>query len=244
MRVSAATQGAGIGSSSARPVAAGWHTVALIVALTALSVVGAVRSPIAEWAHTLATPRDRILFYAQVILIQWAYVAYVCVGLWRMQTSIRSLIDSSRLTVWRYLRYLAVGIAAWIFWLAAGAGLGIILRPSPEDLAGVMAMLPKTPPESGVWIAFALTAGIVEEFVYRGYLFRQFQAWTGSVAVAVALQAVVYATAHVALPVEMVISAGLMGLLLGAMAVWQKSLVPGMIMHVAVGLVAMLGAAA
>ena len=40
------------------------------------------------------------------------------------------------------------------------------------------------------------------------------------------------------LPTAMVVSVGLLGLLLGTIAAWQRSLVPGMILHVAVGLMA------
>jgi membrane protease YdiL (CAAX protease family) len=247
MTISATTHAAVTGTaadSAARPVAPAPHTLVLLVTLIGLSAVGAVRSPISEWPDTLATTRSRLLFYAQTVALQWIWVAYVGWGVWRSRTSIRSLIGSSRLTLRRWSRYLAIGVGAWIFWLAFSAALGVVLHPSPEELTGVMAMLPKTPPEIGAWVVFAFTAGIAEEFVYRGYLLKQFHAWTGSLLLAVGLQALVYAMAHFVLPIEMVISVGLMGLLLGGIAVWQKSLVPGMVMHVAVGLVALLSAAA
>jgi membrane protease YdiL (CAAX protease family) len=101
-------------------------------------------------------------------------------------------------------------------------------------------MLPHTTPERTLWVAFALTAGVCEEVVYRGYLLQQFRALTGSTLAALVLQTVCYTLTHLALPPQMLIGVVVLGLLLGGLAVWQKSLVPGMILHVGVGLVAMI----
>jgi membrane protease YdiL (CAAX protease family) len=49
-------------------------------------------------------------------------------------------------------------------------------------------------------------------------------------------QSAVYGAAHLALPLELVISVTLLGILLGGLALWQRSLVPGMILHAAIGL--------
>jgi hypothetical protein len=100
-------------------------------------------------------------------------------------------------------------------------------------------MLPQAPGESALWVAFALSVAVCEELVYRGYLFRQFRALTGSTLVAVLLQGVAFGLAHLVLPIEMLVSVSLLGLLLGALAVWQKSLIPGMILHAGTGLLGM-----
>lgn len=100
-------------------------------------------------------------------------------------------------------------------------------------------MLPHAPGERLLWVAVALSAGILEEIVYRGYLMRQFGVWTGHLSLALLLQAAIYGCGHLALPWEMVASVTLFGVLLGAIAAWQKSLVPGMILHAAVGLMAL-----
>ena len=115
-----------------------------------------------------------------------------------------------------------------------------MLRPSVEALHGLQAMLPQSPVERTLWVAFAATAGICEEVVYRGYLLRQFRALTSSTFAALVLQAICYSLAHLTLPMQMLAGVMVLGLLLGGIAVWQKSLVPGMILHVGVGLVALL----
>jgi membrane protease YdiL (CAAX protease family) len=99
-------------------------------------------------------------------------------------------------------------------------------------------MLPHTSQERVLWIGFALTAAVCEEIVYRGYLLSQFRAVTGSTLAAVVLQAAAYGAAHLALPIEMVASVGMLGLLLGLIAAWQKSLVSAMILHAGTGLMA------
>jgi membrane protease YdiL (CAAX protease family) len=97
-------------------------------------------------------------------------------------------------------------------------------------------MFPTTPIEQALWVVFSLSAGFCEEVVYRGYLFRQFHTLTGSLAAALLLQTVAFGMAHLVLPLALVMSVSALALLLGGLAIWQKSLIPGMIMHAALGL--------
>jgi membrane protease YdiL (CAAX protease family) len=222
-------------------VASTRHTVLLVLALLAMSVQAARDRPMAQWPRTLSEPGARSLLYVWILGLQWVWAGYVWFGLRRAGTSLRTLIDEGPWTPTRWLRYAAVGFAGFIFWMVFQAGLGSILRPSPEQLRGVAAMLPHTAGERLLWVAFALCAGILEEIVYRGYLMRQFGVLTGNLPLALLLQAALYGCGHLALPLEMVVSVALLGVLLGAIAVWQKSLVPGMILHTGTGLMAIVG---
>lgn len=228
------------GSGRAPGVAVGsaGHTAGLLLALLVLSVLGAVRSPMSVWPQELSRPGARPLLYLRIVVLQWVWAAYVWFGVRRAGGSLRALIDASPWTARRWLQYATVGVGGFISWLVLGAGLGAILRPSAEQLRGLQSMLPQTPQERLLWIGFVLSAAFCEEVVYRGYLFRQFRAVTGSALAAVVLQAAAYGAAHLALPIEMVASVGLLGLLLGAIAVWRKSLVPVMILHAGTGLMA------
>jgi membrane protease YdiL (CAAX protease family) len=213
------------------------HTIGLLAGLIALAIAGASGGPIAEWSRTLATPHARLLLYAKILVLQWSLFFYVWIGL---RISLRDLVDPSTAKTRRWQRYSAVAVGAAIAWMMIGAALSAVLHPSAADLRGLMAMLPKSALERTLWILFSLGAGICEEIAYRGYLVRQLQTWSGSVTIALLLQAIVYALAHLALPIEMVVSVALLGLLLGAIAVWQKSLVPGMVVHAAIGVLAAL----
>ena len=197
--------------------------------------------PMEEWPATLSEPGARPLLYVQILTLQWVWAGYVWFGVRRAGGNLRTLLDDAPWSTRRWLRYAGIGLAGVIFWLVAGAGLGAILPSSPEHLRGVVAMLPHTSEERLLWAGFALSAGFCEEVVYRGYLMRQFSAWAGHRWSAVLLQAVIYATGHLALPLEMVVPVLLLGVVLGAIAVWQKSLVPGMILHSGTGLMAILG---
>jgi CAAX protease family protein len=179
----------------------------------------------------------KLVLYAKILALQWILFFYVWIGL---RIPMHDLLDHAQSKTRRWLRYSAVAVAGVILWMVIGAVLSAVLRPSAADLRGLMAMLPKSAAERTLWSLFSLSAGICEEIAYRGYLMRQIQAWSGSAGIALAVQALVYALAHLALPIEMVISVALLGLLLGAIAVWQKSLVAGMIVHAAVGVLAAL----
>ena len=215
------------------------HTIGFLVAASLLAIGGAFLSPISEWPRTLASQQARLLLYTKIMVLQWIWVAYVLWGMRDSTNSTWALIDNSQWTVLRWLRYLAIGVAGFILYLALGAGLTRILQPSSEALRGLQVMLPHTPAERLFWAASALTAGVCEELVYRGYLLRQFRSLTRSGLAAVILQALCYTLIHLALPIQMLVGVAILGLLLGAIAVWQKSLVPGMMLHVAVGMVAM-----
>jgi hypothetical protein len=76
-----------------------------------------------------------------------------------------------------------------------------------------------------------VTAGFCEEFIFRGYLLKQFYAITGSDAAAVAIQAVCFGIAHSYQGVKSMVTITVYGALFGILAVYRKSLRPGMIQH-------------
>ena len=85
--------------------------------------------------------------------------------------------------------------------------------------------------EALAFLAAALTAGFVEEFVFRGYLQKQFQALVGGTLLASALQVTVFTQGHFYQGALRLLPVFLIGALLTAVAIWRKSLVPGMIAH-------------
>ena len=89
---------------------------------------------------------------------------------------------------------------------------------------------PKTTFELVVWLGLSATGGFCEELTFRGYLTRQFSAWTGSRAFAIVLQGVVFGLAHGYYQKVMVVIV-VQGWLLGVLAHWRKSLRPGMLAH-------------
>ena len=92
-------------------------------------------------------------------------------------------------------------------------------------------LLPHTGLETAIFLGLSLTAAICEELIYRGYLQRQFAAWTGSAAAGIVLQGAVFGFSHAYQGTAMVITIAVYGCLFGLLAAWRKSLRPGMLAH-------------
>ena len=86
--------------------------------------------------------------------------------------------------------------------------------------------------ESAVFLLLTITAGTCEETIFRGYLQRQFSAWTKSAVLGIALQGILFGAYHAPLGLVSVITNAIGGALLyGTLAAWRRSLRPGMIAH-------------
>ena len=79
-----------------------------------------------------------------------------------------------------------------------------------------------------MFLGVSLSAGFCEELVFRGYLTRQFSGWTGSRAAGILLQGVVFGLAHTYYRLVMV-AIMVLAWLLGLLAQWRRSLLPGML---------------
>jgi CAAX protease family protein len=85
--------------------------------------------------------------------------------------------------------------------------------------------------ESLLWIALAVTAGICEETIFRGYLQRQFVAWTRSAPVGVLLSAALFGAGHIYQGAKATVVIGVYGLMFGILAEARQNLRPGIITH-------------
>ena len=77
----------------------------------------------------------------------------------------------------------------------------------------------------------SISAGFSEELVFRGYLQRQLTALTGRASLALLLQAAVFGVAHGYQGTRACLSIAIYGVLFTLLALWRKSLRPGMIAH-------------
>ncbi|MFN0104887.1 MAG: CPBP family intramembrane glutamic endopeptidase [Bryobacteraceae bacterium] len=116
--------------------------------------------------------------------------------------------------------------------------LGLFLRPDKAQIQSLLGFFPRGPIEKALWAVMSLSAAFCEEFVYRGYLQTTVRRISGSIGVAVVLQALAYGFAHAALPWTIVVTVTFLGIFFGAVAAWRKTLLPGMLMHTAFDLLA------
>src|SRR5206468_1060072 len=87
-----------------------------------------------------------------------------------------------------------------------------------RQIGNVVSILPATPGELRLFFALSVTAGICEEWLYRGVLTALFAAWVG-LPVAVLLANIAFGFAHSYQGKKGVISSGLLGLVMGGIVI-------------------------
>jgi hypothetical protein len=215
-------------------IASRLHTAIVLLILCVLAAGGILRT--LRGSHNLVGPAGRLSLYTWILAIQLLLFWFVRTGMRRSGYAVGALIDPSPRSAARWVRYLGIAVAAWILWMLFGVALGSFLKPGPAELSAIRQFLPHGVLEKLCWVAFAIGTNFCEEVLYRGYLLRQFRALTGSPTIALFLQTVVFAMGHLALGVPITISVSLLALWLGVLTLWQKSLLPAMIVHISISL--------
>jgi membrane protease YdiL (CAAX protease family) len=206
-------------------IAPAWHTIVLLVILFGFAL-NAVRS---GGLTAVGGAHSRIANYVSVILLEWALVAYIRAGVKRRGSSLRDLIGGDWTRVWFVLRDAAIAIAFLLLFAIVIQVLGHLFRLAPTS--GLRSAIPQSQAEVVFFLLTAFTAGFCEELVFRGYLQRQFAAFTQNAAAAVVLQGVTFGLAHGYQGWKYVIVIGVFGSLFGLLAIRRRSLRAGMIAH-------------
>jgi membrane protease YdiL (CAAX protease family) len=128
---------------------------------------------------------------------------------------------------------LHLGVAVLVFGVMVLIGniSNTVLGPFQHDSRAFHAMVAQTPVEALAFLVLALSAGIVEEFVFRGYIQRQFQTLFGNTALASVAQIAIFTYGHLYQGWLRLIPVVLIALVLTLTALWRRSLIPGMIAH-------------
>ncbi len=208
------------------PLAPGWHTVLVLVPIA----IGSVASGYQHGLEHVNMPgmSSRLSSYFTVLVEEWFVVLLIWLALRRRGLSISSLVSGRWQTLRNFFRDLGLAVGFLVVAVPLVGVLTYLLGGNADKtLANIT---PKAGFELVVWLAMAATAGFCEELTFRGYLTRQFSAWTGSRAFAVVLQAVVFGLAHGYYYKAMVVVM-VEGCLLGLLVYWRKSLRPGMFAH-------------
>lgn len=213
-----------------------WHFASVIVLLIAFGIATLVNHLSSHNGALEFQPGQRLPAYLRMALLEWMMFAYLVFGIRRHGRTASKVIDACPGSTRRWFSSIAFGIGAAVLWMVLGAIVMAALRPTIDDLRSIQSFLPRGVTEKFGFTVLTLTAGFCEEFIYRGYLQRQFQAWTGSLAIAIGLQAGLFALLHATLPWKFVLSVTAMALFLGALVGWRKTLVPAMLVHTIVNL--------
>ncbi len=215
----------------ARPerVAPRWHTIVLVAFLLLVALAGArLQSRPTSGPDVVPRHQGVVPLYLSTMALEWVLAGYVWLGV-RRRVRLSDLVGGRWSRCRDVLRDLVVAALFWgVFW-ATGRGLHGLL--GPDSAKSIDILLPRGALEIGLWLLVAASAGFCEELVFRGYLQRQFHAWTGSAPVAVAAQAVVFGVSHGYQGLKLVVVITALGALFGVLAWWRESLRPGMLAH-------------
>lgn len=176
--------------------------------------------------------RAIVKFFMLLLVFEWSWFFIAWLGIRRFRKVTFSQLVGGR---WNQASkvFLDLGIAlgVLVFLLLLGAQMQQFLSRFESSAAPLRSMVPQNMLEASAFLAAALTAGFVEEFVFRGYLQRQLTAWSGSVVLGSALQILLFVQGHYFQGLIRLIPVAVFGLLFTLLALWRKSLRPGMIAH-------------
>jgi len=127
---------------------------------------------------------------------------------------------------------LVLGVAV----LAASEGLKEYWGEAPSALRAKL--LPRTGPEILLFVLLCLSAGICEEFVFRGYLVSRLARLSGSMQAAALVSAALFGFGHAAFGWTGILRAAILGWVLTVPLFLAGSLLPSVVAHAAIDLLA------
>jgi membrane protease YdiL (CAAX protease family) len=208
-------------------VAPVWHSVILMAVILAGSIVSARQQGLIGIQISGFDPK--LVRYLTTLAFEWLMVLFVWWGVHRRGKTLRELIGGRWQRVTEIIR--DIGLALGLF-IVADAIYGTLTHAFHVDPGKQLAaILPRTSAETAVYLMLALTAGFCEELIFRGYFFRQFAAWTGSLTAGLVLQAILFGLGHGYQGARLMVIVTVYGLLFGGLALWRNSLRPGMMAH-------------
>ncbi len=188
------------------------------------------------------TTADRLSLYGSTIVFQWLIV--VIVGL---RVLIRGVeleeLGLAASDPWR-IAWTTIALTGFLC-LNQVVGLRRITK-IPADKRGRLfaiteKIMPRTPKETLVYAALACTAGVSEEFLYRGFVFTAFVRMIVNYgppnALAAILSSAWFSLAHLYQGRRGIITTFVVGLIFVSVRIWTGSLIPAIAAHIGIDLI-------
>jgi uncharacterized protein len=212
-------------------IAPWWHTALLVALFLGLAVSGALfqrhsrSQPEMLGKHSTLVP-----LYLSLIAMEWGLFAWVWRGgLRRTGTTLSSLIGGEWASAKDVLVDCGLALGLWAVWTFVDTTWNRWFGPG--HAASIQTYLPQRALEILLWIGVSISAGFCEELVFRGYFQKQFEAMAHSKWIALFLQGALFGIAHGYQGIEACVKIACFGGLYGLLALWRKSLRPGMMAH-------------
>jgi membrane protease YdiL (CAAX protease family) len=162
----------------------------------------------------------------------WVCFAIVLVGIRRSGRITWQELVGMKWSRWQTIvGDLGIAFATLITMAVIGNLSNAVLGSFQHDSAAFRSMVAQNTVEALAFLLLALSAGFVEEFVFRGYIQRQCQALCGGAILASVLQVFIFTQGHFYQGWIRLVPVLLIGVVLTIVALWRKSLIPGMIAH-------------
>jgi membrane protease YdiL (CAAX protease family) len=194
----------------ASPIAHWTHTLAIVLFM----VLSAALS--SHHAASLAEAAPHLLRYATTIALEWLLLGSVIAGIYRRREFFTTTFLNRG---YSFAQSLGLGAMVYCIGFIAMAIAALSLYATPlihkHNEAVVLAMLPHTPLEFAVWFLVALTAGICEEFIFRGYLLQQLTAWTQRPIAAIVVAGILFGSLHAYEGLAAIVPLAVLGIVYG-----------------------------
>jgi membrane protease YdiL (CAAX protease family) len=191
---------------------------------------------------SLATSQ-RLSLYASTIAFEWLLVAVI---FWRSFSRHLSPNELGLVVSGIWQTSSVAIVATTLLCANQWAGVRKMARLPPDQRGFLFQftqkIMPQTLTEAFAFVALALTAGLSEEVAYRGFLFAVFsRAFRGSGFAgffALVVSSVWFAMAHLYQGRRGVITTFVVGILFSTVRIWSGNLVPAIVGHISVDLMA------
>ncbi len=218
------------GDIGGAPLAPWWHTVLLILLLAGTSVAGYLTT-----RRVHAAELHRSLSYVVTMAWEWLLAGICYVGLRLRHTPLRRVLGVRRPGIHAWLEDAGIAVGFWLGSLLILGALALLLKPlhvNAESIRGIVAKLaPSNLLELLLWVGVSLTAGVCEEFLFRGYFQQQFTVWTRRAWAGVLCSAVLFGCGHGYEGLAGMLLITAYGALFGILAHVRRSLRAGAMAH-------------
>jgi membrane protease YdiL (CAAX protease family) len=194
----------------ARPIAHWTHTLAIVLFMLLSAALSSHR------AASLAEAAPHLLRYGTTIALEWLLLGSVIAGIYRRREFFTTAFLNRSFS---FATSLGLGALVYVIGFVAMGIAALSLYKTPlihkHNEAVVLAMLPHTPLEFAVWFLVALTAGVCEEVIFRGYLLQQLSAWTQRPVAAILIAGVLFGSLHAYEGLAAIVPLAVLGIVYG-----------------------------